>query len=201
VALLEFHSVHLDEHLLHVYIENCLVLSSNSLFLIKSLSLASSLKGAARAILNELDGDKRRDYDSLVHALHNRFGSLHRSEIFRATSAACIYWELFGLVLKQFISWNMLETCSCIYSFILQILSWNLSWIIDRLTPLYSAIVLNVSLITHNVRINMKPQPYDCTEDIEEYLSQFQILSEVNGWIYNIKSLCLASSFIMPIHQ
>jgi hypothetical protein len=33
---------------------------------IKSLSLASSLKGAARAILNELDGDKRRDYDSLV---------------------------------------------------------------------------------------------------------------------------------------
>jgi CRISPR/Cas system CSM-associated protein Csm3 (group 7 of RAMP superfamily) len=42
------------------------------------LCLASSLKGAARAILNELDGDKRRDYDSLVHALHNRFGSLHR---------------------------------------------------------------------------------------------------------------------------
>jgi hypothetical protein len=28
----------------------------------------------------------------------------------------------------------------------------------------------------------MKPQPYDGTEDIEEYLSQFQILSEVNGW-------------------
>jgi hypothetical protein len=48
--------------------------------------------------------------------------------------------------------------------------------------------------LTHNVRINMKPQPYDGTEDIEEYLSQFQILSEVNGWNYNIKSLCLASS-------
>jgi hypothetical protein len=31
------------------------------------------------AILNELEGDKRRDY-----ALYNRFGSLHRSEIFRA---------------------------------------------------------------------------------------------------------------------
>ena len=29
--------------------------------------------------------------------------------------------------------------------------------------------------LTHNVRINMKPQPYDGTEDIEEYLSQFQI--------------------------
>jgi hypothetical protein len=48
--------------------------------------------------------------------------------------------------------------------------------------------------LTHNVKINMKPQPYDGTEDIEEYLSQFQILSEVNGWNYNIKSLCLASS-------
>jgi hypothetical protein len=48
--------------------------------------------------------------------------------------------------------------------------------------------------LTHNVKINMKPQPYDGTEDIEEYLSQFQILSEINGWNYNIKSLCLASS-------
>jgi hypothetical protein len=48
--------------------------------------------------------------------------------------------------------------------------------------------------LTHNVKINMKPQPYVGTEDIEEYLSQFQILSEVNGWNYNIKSLCLVSS-------
>jgi hypothetical protein len=36
--------------------------------------------------------------------------------------------------------------------------------------------------LTHNVKINMKPQPYDGTEDIEEYLGQCQILSEVNGW-------------------
>jgi hypothetical protein len=35
--------------------------------------------------------------------------------------------------------------------------------------------------LTHTVRINMKPQPYDGTEDIEEYLSQFQILSEMSG--------------------
>ena len=41
-------------------------------------------KWGARAILNELDRFQRRDYDSLVGALHNRFGSLHRSEIFRA---------------------------------------------------------------------------------------------------------------------
>ena len=50
----------------------------------RSLCLASSLKGGARAILNELDSVQRRDFDSLVFALHNRFGSLHRSEIFRA---------------------------------------------------------------------------------------------------------------------
>ncbi|VDI33176.1 Hypothetical predicted protein [Mytilus galloprovincialis] len=49
-----------------------------------SLCLASSLKGGARAILNELNEFKRRDFDSLVDALHNRFGSVHRSEIFRA---------------------------------------------------------------------------------------------------------------------
>ena len=36
--------------------------------------------------------------------------------------------------------------------------------------------------LTHNVRINMKPQLYDGTEDIEEYIRQFQILSEVNGY-------------------
>ncbi|CAC5421297.1 unnamed protein product [Mytilus coruscus] len=40
----------------------------------------------------------------------------------------------------------------------------------------------------------MKPQPYDGTDDIEEYLSQFQIFAEVNGWDYNTMSLCLASS-------
>ncbi|CAC5387664.1 unnamed protein product [Mytilus coruscus] len=49
-----------------------------------SLCLASSLKGGTRAILNELNEFKRRDFDSLVDALHNRFGSVHRSEIFRA---------------------------------------------------------------------------------------------------------------------
>jgi hypothetical protein len=27
--------------------------------------------------------------------------------------------------------------------------------------------------LTHNVRINMKPQPYDGTEDIEESVSNF----------------------------
>jgi hypothetical protein len=70
------------------YLDQCQILSEvngwNYNIPGKVICLASSLKGAARAILNEIDGDKRRDYDSLVHALHNRFGSLHRSEIFRA---------------------------------------------------------------------------------------------------------------------
>jgi hypothetical protein len=42
---------------------------------------------------------------------------------------------------------------------------------------------------------------FDGTEDIEEYLSHFQILSEVNGWNYNIKSLCLASSLKGAAHR
>ncbi|CAC5381912.1 unnamed protein product [Mytilus coruscus] len=48
--------------------------------------------------------------------------------------------------------------------------------------------------VTQKHKVNMKPQPYDGTDDIEEYLSQFQILAEVNGWDYNTMSLCLASS-------
>jgi hypothetical protein len=34
-------------------------------YITNSLYLAGSLKGGARALLNELDRDQRRDYDSL----------------------------------------------------------------------------------------------------------------------------------------
>ena len=51
---------------------------------IKSLYLASSIVGAARAILCELDVDKRRDFNSIVTALQNRYGSVHKAEIFRS---------------------------------------------------------------------------------------------------------------------
>ena len=40
----------------------------------------------------------------------------------------------------------------------------------------------------------MKPQFYDGSEDLEDYLSQFEILAELNGWNYNTRSLYLASS-------
>lgn len=50
----------------------------------KSLYLAGSLKGHARAILNELSPSERRDYDKLVKALSNRFGTTNRAEMFRA---------------------------------------------------------------------------------------------------------------------
>jgi hypothetical protein len=49
-------------------------------YITKSLYLAGSLKGGARALLNELDRDQRRDYDSLVRVLNNRYGSAERSE-------------------------------------------------------------------------------------------------------------------------
>ena len=53
-------------------------------YITKSLYLAGSLKGGARALLNELDRDQRRDYDSLVRVLNNRYGSAERSELYRA---------------------------------------------------------------------------------------------------------------------
>ena len=42
--------------------------------------------------------------------------------------------------------------------------------------------------------LKIKPQIYDGTDDFEEYLAQFQIMAELNGWNYNVKSLALASS-------
>ena len=50
----------------------------------KSLALASSLSGRARAILAELDDNKCRDFNNLVKALRNRYGSVNRSELFKA---------------------------------------------------------------------------------------------------------------------
>ena len=49
----------------------------------KSLYLANCLTGDACSLLSELDPEGRRDYDTLVEKLANRFGSVHRSEIYR----------------------------------------------------------------------------------------------------------------------
>ena len=49
----------------------------------KSLYLANCLTGEARSLLNELDSDGRRDYDTLIERLKNRFGSVNLSEIYR----------------------------------------------------------------------------------------------------------------------
>lgn len=50
----------------------------------KSLFLASSIVGPARSLLCELDSEKRRDFDSIVSALQNRYVSVHKAEIFRS---------------------------------------------------------------------------------------------------------------------
>ena len=50
----------------------------------KSLQLASKLSGSALGILAELNETQKRDFNSLVKALRMRFGSLERSEMFRA---------------------------------------------------------------------------------------------------------------------
>ena len=41
------------------------------------------MTGDACSLLNELDPEGRRDYDTLVEKLANRFGSVHRSKIYR----------------------------------------------------------------------------------------------------------------------
>jgi hypothetical protein len=50
----------------------------------KSLYLAGSLKGGARALLSELNHAQQRDYDALVRVLSSRYGSVNRAEMFRA---------------------------------------------------------------------------------------------------------------------
>ena len=50
---------------------------------LRSLYLASSLTGGARALLNDLDSDKQEDYDSLVEALKSRYGTANRAEVFK----------------------------------------------------------------------------------------------------------------------
>ena len=49
----------------------------------RTLYLANCLTGEVRSLLNELDHDGRRDYDTLIEKLKNRFGSVNRSEICR----------------------------------------------------------------------------------------------------------------------
>ena len=49
-----------------------------------SLALASSLTERVRTILAELDDNKCRDFNKLVKALRNRYGSVNRSELFKA---------------------------------------------------------------------------------------------------------------------
>ena len=49
----------------------------------KSLQLAGNLAKEACGLLGELNEGQRRDYDSLVHALKMRFGSMERAEMFR----------------------------------------------------------------------------------------------------------------------
>ena len=40
--------------------------------------------------------------------------------------------------------------------------------------------------------VKLKPQKYDETEDLDDYLSQFEILADLNCWNYETKSLYLA---------
>ncbi len=45
-----------------------------------------------------------------------------------------------------------------------------------------------------NSNIKMKPQHFQGTEDLIDFLTQFEITAEINGWNYRAKSLYLANS-------
>ncbi|KAK3083346.1 hypothetical protein FSP39_020349 [Pinctada imbricata] len=49
----------------------------------KSLHLAGSLSGEARSLLNDLEPAKQRDFDSVVEALNNRYGTINRAEVYK----------------------------------------------------------------------------------------------------------------------
>lgn len=55
---------------------------------------------------------------------------------------------------------------------------------------------VNQNMTEHRYESNLKikPQPFDGTSDLSEYLIQFNIISELNGWSNQIKALYLASS-------
>lgn len=48
--------------------------------------------------------------------------------------------------------------------------------------------------LSRNVGVKMKPQNFSGDEDLEDFLAQFEITSEINRWSYSEKSLYLASS-------
>lgn len=47
---------------------------------------------------------------------------------------------------------------------------------------------------TRNSQIKMKPKSFSGKEDLEDYLAQFEIISDLNNWDYKTRSLYLASS-------
>lgn len=51
-----------------------------------------------------------------------------------------------------------------------------------------------ITMESSSKHIKMRPVQYDGTEDWEEYLSQFEILADINKWEYSEKGLYLASS-------
>lgn len=69
-------------------------------YVTKSLYLAGSLKGGARALLNELDKESRKDYNSLIRVLHTRYGSAEKSEFLGLNSRP----EL-GERVKVYLNW------------------------------------------------------------------------------------------------
>ena len=49
---------------------------------------------------------------------------------------------------------------------------------------------------TFGSSMKLKPHTFNGNEDLDEYLTQFEVLADLNGWSYRTKSLCLSSSLV-----
>ncbi|XP_045186669.2 uncharacterized protein LOC123544673 [Mercenaria mercenaria] len=66
----------------------------------------------------------------------------------------------------------------------------NIQQSVHEMVPTYQ----NLSIARPTNNLKMRPQTYSGDEDLQDFLAQFQITTEINGWDYAQKSLYLASS-------
>ena len=73
----------------------------------------------------------------------------------------------------------------------------SVSQILGLTGPQNQGVSSDINLILGNKGdniVNLKPQNYSGTDEFEDFLAQFDITSEINGWNYKAKSLYLANS-------
>ncbi|CAC5423608.1 unnamed protein product [Mytilus coruscus] len=168
---------------------------------IKALLLASSLSGSARAILNEITDGERHDFECLVNAMKSRFGSINRSEVYRADLQTRVRLknetlpELAQAIKKLTRRAYPDPTPPTERGRGIESTATSLEHLIryDR-TDKNNSHISDIRRSKPDISCKIKPQIYDGSDDLEEYLTQFNLLAKLNDWDPKIKALLLASS-------